>query len=431
MASQNEPSADAQADNAFPAQQYPASDAGNAPSIISSRMTDIASEDGDDIRHPLSAQETSSNVQRRSMSRPGTSTTVVSSRNPWSPGSAARRPIAPGAPGKRSSMTNSTAGSAGGRPPSRTHVPSLTSHAFFKPMSSQRLQAQRGLGRPLTTGNAGPAEAVDAQGDGDGQRHSLGSDAVGKAGLSLHRDYEPSPPSRGTETTHREMADRMTANASPTDGQYTAGSFTDSVRPLQNDGANRKGLAVNVDKGYKNNPSTPTRSSRSFRQSFLRPDRGDAAPVSPNRSSHGREKLSSAASSHDIRPDLSKKEPMGQKAGNNYQYFTGNTVFCWGGRLQNSRQRPLNIATGLTVVIPGILFFVFSAPWYWHNISPAVPIMFAYVFFVTLSSFIHASVSDPGVSHIEFPLRLAKIDKSRFSLEISTKCRPPMRMKIH
>lgn len=36
---------------------------------------------------------------------------------------------------------------AGSRPPSsysRTHVPSLTSSAFYRPMSSQRLQAQRG-----------------------------------------------------------------------------------------------------------------------------------------------------------------------------------------------------------------------------------------------------------------------------------------------
>ena len=50
------------------------------------------------------------------------------------------------------------------------------------------------------------------------------------------------------------------------------------------------------------------------------------------------------------------------------------------------------------VLTPGVLFFIFSAPWLWYNISPAIPIIFAYVFYICMSSFIHASVSDPGVS---------------------------------
>lgn len=72
----------------------------------------------------------------------------------------------PGIPPSRPSTaatakTGTTAKKAPGstaesRPPSsysRTHVPSLTSSAFFRPMSSQRLQAQRGQ-RPLS--NLGP-----------------------------------------------------------------------------------------------------------------------------------------------------------------------------------------------------------------------------------------------------------------------------------
>jgi palmitoyltransferase ZDHHC9/14/18 len=83
--------------------------------------------------------------------------------------------------------------------------------------------------------------------------------------------------------------------------------------------------------------------------------------------------------------------------GKNYEYFTGNTLFFGGGRLQNSRDKPINIATGIFVVLPSALFFAYSAPWLWHHISPAVPILFAYLFYLCLSSFIHACVVDPGI----------------------------------
>jgi len=91
------------------------------------------------------------------------------------------------------------------------------------------------------------------------------------------------------------------------------------------------------------------------------------------------------------------KEKLKSTLGHNYEYFEGNTVFFLGGRLQNSRQRPVNIATGSFVVIPGVLFFIFSAPWIWHNISPAIPITFGYLFYISISSFIRASVTDPGI----------------------------------
>ena len=38
-----------------------------------------------------------------------------------------------------------------------------------------------------------------------------------------------------------------------------------------------------------------------------------------------------------------------------------------------------------------------SAPWLGQNVSPAIPVFFAYLFAICMSSFIHASVSDPGV----------------------------------
>lgn len=38
------------------------------------------------------------------------------------------------------------------------------------------------------------------------------------------------------------------------------------------------------------------------------------------------------------------------------------------------------------------------APWLWQNVTPAIPIVFVYISFLCISSLIHASVTDPGVS---------------------------------
>lgn len=76
--------------------------------------------------------------------------------------------------------------------------------------------------------------------------------------------------------------------------------------------------------------------------------------------SQGHEKLSSAASSPGLAQQEATKKEVKKELGKNYEYFTGNTVFCWGGRLQNARDRPINIATGLMVLVPTGLFFGFS-----------------------------------------------------------------------
>jgi palmitoyltransferase ZDHHC9/14/18 len=88
---------------------------------------------------------------------------------------------------------------------------------------------------------------------------------------------------------------------------------------------------------------------------------------------------------------------MPRSPGKNYEYFAGNTVFCLGGRLQNSRDRPINIISAVFILLPIGLFFGFSAPWLWVNVSPAIPILFAYLSLICFSSFWHASVSNPGI----------------------------------
>lgn len=364
----------------------------DAVSVLSSRMTDIASEDGGDRTAQRQSTQTIG-------SRPNTA-----GRGAFPPLSGARRGQISGINSQRGSGVGTISGSVGASRPlssARSHVPSLTSHAFFRPMSSQKLQAQRGGSRPATTAQQGVA-GDQALGSSNALRDSVHSNHIVRREASVQDDPDGQPPrSRGTEMTEQETVERVTANTSPTNGHRPHGSLSESVRPLQQNTGKSKGLSLNIDKGYKNGNalSPPSKSPRSFRSSFLLPARGDAGTNSPNRSAQGREKLASVASSPGLTPiDALKKIPKPVASGGNYQYFTGNTVFCWGGRLQNTRHKPINIATGLFVTIPAILFFIFSAPWLWHNVSKAIPVVFGYLFYLCISSFIHASVSDPGVS---------------------------------
>jgi len=244
---------------------------------------------------------------------------------------------------------------------------------------------------------------------GSVMRHSISSNPPVGAAVQNTNPYDDNlqpPPSRGTEVTEQ---DRVTANTSPTGGHYPTGSLSDSVRPLHknNSDTNRNGLSINVDKSYKDigkNIPSPIKSPLSFRSGFLLA--GRESGQGQNRDTEGAEKLSSSASSPKFTkadaPGGPKQQSVAQPqptsgTGRVHQYFDGNTWFCLGGRWQNTKGRPINLATGLFIAIPCVLFFGFSAPWLWNNISPAIPITFAYLAFICMSSFIHASVSDPGI----------------------------------
>jgi palmitoyltransferase ZDHHC9/14/18 len=433
-------------EDTYQSNQMSRSNTARPVSIISSRMTDIASEDGKDNQRSPSKATSRARSGADLTSRPGTARTGSSKATGRSQPRHFRRQYGSGISTQRGSLNSSNVG-ATGPAPSRTHVPSLTSNAFFRPMSSQRLQAQRAGSRPVTLTKPLRTENLDdttTDFGGSVRRDSLTSTPVAEIQRNIagNDDPERAPPSRGTEMTEQETLDRITANTSPTHGHYPAGSTSDSVRPLhRKPDNNRNHLRVDVGKSYKGaNIPSPVKSPRSFRSSFLLASKSDQGQ---NRSTDGAEKLSSNASSPNLQAAIrhnneavaqaQARAPAQTKPSERvYQYFDGNTVFCFGGRWQNSKQQPINIATGIFVVTPCVLFFIFEAPWLWKNISPAIPITVAYLTFICVSSFIHASVSDPGVSS-KFP-KSTRIDadpsrscpaictNSRLSMMPRTRC---------
>ena len=333
--------------SSFPS-ALPNSGSQQAPSIISSRITDLASETDDQFLTEGQATDgrptTAASIDPN---RPGSavsSQTRPSTRPPpsrrgmGSPAKLASWRTGGSSGGPGDSMTNSSSPPSANSRTSRTHVPSLASHAFFRPMSSQRLQAQRGF-RPTRVGQSSASVDGSSEAGTYTNRHSLVSDATPQQGLHIHNN-DKRPQSRGTEFT--EQDDGGTIHASHTENA-TLRSMGGSARPLRSRSPHPRPMQLDIDKQINGSP-------KSFRTNFHR-------AATSRKETQGQERLSSSNNS----PTFAKKLPDPvTKAGLNYQYFSGNTVFCWGGRLQNARDRPVNVASGIIVVLPTILFLVYS-----------------------------------------------------------------------
>lgn len=267
---------------------------------------------------------------------------------------------------------------------SKTHVPTLAAQAFFRPMSSQKLQAQRNQSvRGTTAEGQSPTtegkSAVAKQPQHQQHRHRYSDASVNtlRELQALRREQDAPPPlpvSRGTQVT--------------SDGEYTTGSVT-SATPLQNwngvQGVRTADAgAARLDPAQYNDRSMPPRSTIQDEQDPSLQEKAEPHSHQAN----GAAPMYAAQSS--------TSSPT-KSAGKNYEYFAGNALFCFAGRCINTKAQPLSLLTLLLTLVPSALFGAFSAPWLWRHITPAIPIIFAYSFFLTISSFIHAAVSDPGI----------------------------------
>lgn len=312
----------------------PGLDVPRPPSIggISSRMTDIASEDGDRSMSSRAATSVQPPQSRRGPPPPAARLSTGNS-NPLRPGSSSSR------------MSRI----------SRTHVPSFTPQAFFRPMSSQRLQAHR---RPSQVHQEAYTETTEAVEDEIGlKRRSLISNST--VHLGAHTNDLEVPPSRGTEFTDPIISDRNTSNASPT-GNTTIRSLGESVKLLHEREKKSVPERLNINRTVQtgNLHEPPQKSPLSFRSGFLSIHNKNEDPQHPASRDH--ERLSSVASSSPRSMKDHKAPAPPANLGKNYEYFTGNTVFWGSGRFQNSRDRPVNIATGLLIVLPVALFLAYS-----------------------------------------------------------------------
>jgi palmitoyltransferase ZDHHC9/14/18 len=240
-------------------------------------------------------------------------------------------------------------------------------------MSSQRLQQQRNQ-RPNSL--LGPS-SLYSEGTHDATansyRQSIGSTQTirGAPTLGLHHEMDQPPPSRGTDITDRDMPDRTTANSTPT-GAETVRSHGESITPLQQSSTPTQRTRprhldlANVHRNDSGKLPTPSKSPRSFRSSFLLSSRdGRNTQMRPNQ---GHEKLTSAESSPRLARMEVSKNVVKKELGKNHEYFSGNTAFCWGGRLQNTRDRPVNVATAIMIILPASLFFGYSCVYPTHTV---------------------------------------------------------------
>ncbi|OBA21633.1 Palmitoyltransferase ERF2 [Metschnikowia bicuspidata var. bicuspidata NRRL YB-4993] len=97
----------------------------------------------------------------------------------------------------------------------------------------------------------------------------------------------------------------------------------------------------------------------------------------------------------------------------NYQVQKHQDMGAWylcGGRLRTGKKLPLNVIVALVMITCAVLFFIYEAPWTWSHLSPAVPVMFAYLWFLTAMFFVKAATLDPGIQprnlHVPFDASL-------------------------
>jgi palmitoyltransferase ZDHHC9/14/18 len=217
------------------------------------------------------------------------------------------------------------------------------------------LQAHRRPSQVPQDTNIDTAEGTEDE-EGLNRRSLISASTVRLGAYAVEPEV---PPSRGTEFTDPVVSDRNTSNASPT-GNTTIRSLGESVKLLherdKKPAPDRLTISKTIKTGSLHDP--PQKSPLSFRSGFLSIHGKNEETLRPDSRSH--ERLSSVASSSPRSMKAHQSSEPPQNLGKNYEYFTGNTVFWGSGRFQNSRDKPVNIATGFLIVLPVALFFAFS-----------------------------------------------------------------------
>lgn len=239
---------------------------------------------------------------------------------------------------------------------SRTHVPSLTAQGFLRPMSSSRLQQQRlenlraaraARERERTRPPTGATQFTE---DDDAQ--SMRSNRTGPY-ASLPRQHRPAA-SITTGYTESEAPNEYDVNSQQ-------GQSETSHHYFRSESPEKKSIPapLNLNKtlGIGSKKDEAMVSPNSFRSGFSIGSK-QIIPAS-HQQLHSNEpspRYSDPAHNFPEKQYIAQQSAMGK----NYEYFEGNNIFWLGGRMQNARDRPINIFTGVAIILPAILFFVYS-----------------------------------------------------------------------
>ncbi|KAK9326736.1 DHHC palmitoyltransferase-domain-containing protein [Lipomyces starkeyi] len=81
----------------------------------------------------------------------------------------------------------------------------------------------------------------------------------------------------------------------------------------------------------------------------------------------------------------------------NYQMFPGHATFYLKGHFQSAGKRSYSLLVFAAIAVPAGLFFGFTAPWIWNNVSQSLPIVFSYILLLCVMSLVRSAGSDPGI----------------------------------
>lgn len=331
---------------------------------------------------------------------------------------------------------------------SRSHIPSLTAQGFSRPLNPQRLQAQRNL---LHAGHP----------HGHGSSHSQ----LQHPDLPAIHDNPHDHASVVTASTNHNDDTASTVRPSEFADTFRDDgvSWASGTRPSLNHG-DRRDLTGNgfFNQNHNQQQFAPYHQQVEQEQSqHQHQHQHQQQPPEPpiehlpieavnsertgelprlhfphwRQSTHSKGHSRLASNTTDLTQAKNQKQEKHQPSlGRNYEYAVGNNVFFGKGRFINSRDKPVNIMTGVMILLPCGLFFgysyvrliffffsdffcylllllffcnehteanyyyYYSAPFLWHHVSPAIPVLFAYVAALCFSSFLHASLADAGVS---------------------------------
>lgn len=92
------------------------------------------------------------------------------------------------------------------------------------------------------------------------------------------------------------------------------------------------------------------------------------------------------------------KRLTGKHRSKNYQAELDRPyVYLCGGRLFFVKKKPYSIAIGAVIILCGVLYWIYEASFAWNHQSPAVVLIFTYLWFLCLCLLIKGSTSDPGI----------------------------------